>query len=80
MNGNFGTSDSVCIGEGINKEVIAMMRAAVPSAIRQQILEGWVNEYSDAILRTCYLCLNDTGLAEDAKQDTFFKAWKSMGA
>ena len=72
--------DSVFIGEGIKKEVIAMMRAAVPSAIRQQILEGWVHEYSDAILRTCYLCLNDTGLAEDALQETFLKAWKAMGS
>lgn len=72
--------DSVCIGEGINKEVIAMMSTAVPSAIRQQRLEGWVAEYSDAILRSCYLCLGDTGLAEDAMQDTFLKAWKAMGA
>lgn len=57
-----------------------MMSTAVPSAIRQQRLEGWVAEYSDAILRSCYLCLGDTGLAEDAMQDTFLKAWKAMGA
>ena len=57
-----------------------MMSAAVPGAIRQARLEGWVNDYSDAILRTCYLCLNDTGLAEDATQETFLKAWKAMGS
>lgn len=57
-----------------------MISAAVPGAIRQERLEAWVAEYSDAILRTCYLCLGDTGLAEDAMQETFLKAWKSMGS
>ena len=56
-----------------------MMSAAVPSAVRQERLECWVCEYSDALLRTCYLCLGDTGLAEDALQETFLKAWKAMG-
>ena len=56
-----------------------MMSAAVPSAIRQERLESWVNEFSDAILRSCYLCLGDKGLAEDAMQETFLKAWKAMG-
>lgn len=57
-----------------------MMSAAVPGAIRQERLESWVAEYSDAILRTCYLCLGDTGLAEDAMQETFLKAWKAMAS
>ena len=56
-----------------------MMRAAVPSAIWQERLESWVADYADAILRACYLCLGDTGLAEDAMQETFLKAWKAMG-
>ena len=55
-----------------------MMSAAVPSAIRKERLESWVAEHADAILRTCYLCLNDTGLAEDAMQETFLKAWRAM--
>ena len=41
-------------------------------------MEQWISEYSEAVLRTCYICLADRALAEDALQDTFLKAWKSM--
>ena len=47
-------------------------------AERRQRLTRWIDEYGDAILRTCYLCLNDAQQAEDAMQDTFLKAWNTM--
>ena len=55
-----------------------MDTAVVPSAVREQKLEQWITQYADAILRMCYIYLRDVGQAEDAMQDTFMKAWKSM--
>ncbi|MBR1586382.1 MAG: sigma-70 family RNA polymerase sigma factor [Clostridia bacterium] len=55
-----------------------MDRAMAPGGIREQRLSGWIEAYSDAILRTCYLYLSDRGQAEDATQDTWIKAWKHM--
>ena len=49
---------------------------SVPSEIR---LKEWISRYSDDVLRTCFVLLSDRTLAEDATQDTFLKAWKSMG-
>lgn len=46
--------------------------------IREQRLGRWIEEYTDSILRTCYLYLSDQGQAEDATQDTWIKAWKHM--
>ena len=51
---------------------------SVPREVRRQRLEEWISEYGDAVLRTCYIYLADRGLAEDALQDTFLKAWRSM--
>ena len=55
-----------------------MEHAAVPGMTREETLEGWVNAYSDCLLKTCFLELGDRALAQDALQDTFFKAWKAM--
>lgn len=55
-----------------------MSPGQVPNAIRRQRFEQWVSEYSDSVLRTCYVYLADRTLAEDAMQDTFLKVWKSM--
>ena len=55
-----------------------MERAEVPSMDREQKLSRWIEDYSDAILRTCYLYLSDQSQAEDATQDTWVKAWKHM--
>ena len=55
-----------------------MEQAAVPSAVREERLEQWINDYSDDLLRICFLYLSDRHLAQDALQDTFLKAWKSM--
>ena len=46
---------------------------------REERLSRWVESYSDAILRTCFLYLSDQAQAEDALQDTLIKAWRHMG-
>ena len=55
-----------------------MERAAVPSMIREQRLNQWIEDYSDSILWTCFLYLSDQTQAEDATQDMWIKAWKHM--
>ncbi|MBQ7851198.1 MAG: sigma-70 family RNA polymerase sigma factor [Clostridia bacterium] len=45
---------------------------------REARLEGWVRAYGTSILRTCFVCLSDVREAEDAMQETFLKAWRSM--
>lgn len=42
------------------------------------LIEKWFLSYSDAILRTCYVLLRDRQLAQDAMQESFFKAWKNL--
>lgn len=44
--------------------------------VSEQLLEHFMNEYGDAILRMCYIYLRDYQLAEDATQETFIKAMK----
>ena len=56
-----------------------MERTEVPGMNREERLSRWVESYSDAILRTCFLYLSDQALAEDALQDTLIKAWRHMG-
>ena len=55
-----------------------MDRAKVPSMNREQRLSRWIDLYSDAILKTCFLYLSDQQQAEDVLQDTWIKAWKHM--
>ena len=45
---------------------------------RDETLSEWLEQYGDLINRTCYLILGDRVLAEDAAQETFLRAWKSM--
>ena len=45
---------------------------------REEILSEWLAQYGDLITRTCCLYLGDRSLAEDAAQETFLRAWKSM--
>ena len=52
--------------------------AEVPSMNYEQRLKIWIEQYSDTILRTCFLYLADRSQAEDATQDTWIKAWKHM--
>ena len=52
--------------------------ALVPGDEKKKRLEAWMEMYADAVLRTCWMMLSDRALAEDALQDTFLKAWRSM--
>ena len=45
---------------------------------RSESLSEWLDQYGDLINRTCCLILGDRALAEDAAQETFIRAWKSM--
>ena len=44
---------------------------------RQAWLDGAIFRWEKPMLRLCYAYLCDTALAEDAVQETFFKAWKN---
>lgn len=55
-----------------------MSIASVPSGDREILLEHWLTEYGNAVLRTCFIYLCDRALAEDATQDTFIKVWKNI--
>ncbi len=44
---------------------------------QQQWLDGLMTRMEKPLLRLCFAYLCDTALAEDAVQETFFKAWKS---
>lgn len=55
-----------------------MEHAVVPGMNREERLRCWIENYSDAILRMCFLYLSDQTQAEDALQDTWVKAWKHM--
>ena len=46
---------------------------------RQVWLDGAISRWEKTMLRLCYAYLCDTALAEDAVQETFFKAWKNYG-
>ena len=56
-----------------------MERADLSNITREERLSNWIELYSDAILRTCFLYLSDRTQAEDALQDTWIKAWRHMG-
>ena len=47
---------------------------------RQVWLDGAISRWEKPMLRLCYAYLCDTALAEDAVQETFFKAWKNYGS
>lgn len=44
---------------------------------RREWLEQALTRWEKPILRLCFAYLGDVALAEDAVQETFFKAWKS---
>lgn len=55
-----------------------MDEAQVPGMDAEQRLSEWIDTYSDAIWRVCFLYLSDRSLAEDALQETWLKVWKSL--
>ncbi len=46
---------------------------------RRAWLDEAITRWEKPLLRLCYAYLCDTELAEDAVQETFFKAWKNYG-
>ena len=46
---------------------------------RQEYLDALITRWERPMLRLCFAYLCDTALAEDAVQETFFKAWKGYG-
>ena len=49
-----------------------------PASSREELLTRLVAQYEVSLLRTCYMYLHDKGLAEDATQETFLKAYKAL--
>jgi RNA polymerase sigma-70 factor (ECF subfamily) len=47
---------------------------------QNQYFERLVNQYQPSLLRTCYMYLRDQEQAKDAVQETFFKAYRNLGA
>lgn len=47
---------------------------------RERLVERWIAEYGDHLLRLCRLYLRDGQLAEDAFQETLLKAWRASEA
>ena len=48
-----------------------------PGSIRREAFCRMVETYQTALLRSCYLILRDRGMAEDAVQETFLKAYRA---
>ena len=46
---------------------------------RRAWLDEAITRWEKPLLKLCYAYLCDTALAEDAVQETFFKAWKNYG-
>ena len=55
-----------------------MERIKVPDPDLEQIFTELVSSHQTSLLRMCYLNLHDTGLAEDAVQETFVKAYRAL--
>ena len=55
-----------------------MQRIKAPDPATEQTFTELVSEYQTSLLRMCYLNLHDKGLAEDAVQETFVKAYRTL--
>ena len=51
-----------------------------PDSSQEYLLTKLIDQYHVALLQMCYMYLHDRALAEDAVQETFLKAYKSMAA
>ncbi len=45
---------------------------------REERVRQWMIDYGSMLKKICYISLSDLSLAEDAVQETFFKAWRAM--
>lgn len=57
-----------------------METAKGPDSNHEKTLIKLIDQYQIALLQMCYMYLHDKALAEDAVQETFLKAYKSMNA
>ena len=55
------------------------MQQETEQATRRQWLESVMDRWEAPPTRLCFAYLGDRGLAEDAVQETFLKAWKGYG-
>ena len=55
-----------------------MERIKAPDPDLEQIFTGLVSSHQTSLLRMCYLNRHDVGLAEDAVQETFVKAYRAL--
>lgn len=55
------------------------MQQETEQATRRQWLESVMDRWEAPLTRLCFAYLGDRGLAEDAVQETFLKAWKGYG-
>ena len=55
-----------------------MQEIKAPDPCAEDKFTELVNAYQTSLLRMCYLNLRDLGLAEDAVQETFIKAYRAM--
>ena len=51
-----------------------------PDNDKEAVIRQMIDEYQTALLRLCYLYLHDVQLAEDAVQETFLKAYRTLGS
>ena len=47
-----------------------------PDALRREAVSEWMDLYGDQVMHLCFTALRDHHLAQDACQETFFRAWK----
>ena len=57
-----------------------MRFAQGPCRDEEEKLEALMATYGTQVKRLCYLYLRDASLAEDAAQETFIKAWRSLAS
>ena len=57
-----------------------MQGIKAPDPNLEQTFTELVNTHQTSLLRMCYLNLHDSGLAEDAVQETFVKAYRALPA
>lgn len=55
-----------------------MQNARLPDVAKEATLSRLMETYGTNVLRVCFLYLHDHGLAQDATQTTFLKAWQAL--